>query len=39
MRFAGDFYNALDKKVEDMLKEAARRAKGNGRATIRPIDL
>ena len=39
MRFAGDFFNALDKKVEDILKEAAKRAKGNGRATIRPIDL
>ena len=39
MRFAGDFYNALDKKVGEILKEAAQRAKGNGRATIRPVDL
>jgi histone H3/H4 len=39
MRFAGDLYNALDKKVEEILKEAAKRAKGNGRATIRPVDL
>jgi len=39
MRFSGDFYKALDKKVEEMLKEAAKRAKDNGRATIRPYDL
>ena len=39
MRFAGDFYKALDKKVEDVVKKAALRAKGNGRATVRPVDL
>jgi len=39
MRFAGDFYKALDKKVEETLREAAKRAKDNGRATIRPVDL
>jgi len=39
MRFSGDFYNALDKKVEDVVKEAAVRAKKNKRATIRPHDL
>lgn len=39
MRFAGDFYNALDKKVEAILRDAAKRAKDNGRATIRPVDL
>ena len=39
MRFAGDFYKALDKKVEDILRDAAKRAKDNGRATIRPCDL
>jgi histone H3/H4 len=39
MRFAGDFYNALDKKVEAYLRDAAKRAKDNGRATIRPCDL
>ena len=39
MRFAGDFYGALDKKVEEVLREAAKRAKENGRATIRPVDL
>jgi len=39
MRFSGDFYKALDKSVECMIKNAASRAKGNGRATIRPVDL
>ena len=39
MRFSGDFYNALDKKVEEILNGASKRAKGNGRATIRPVDL
>jgi histone H3/H4 len=39
MRLSGDFYKALDKKVEEMLKEVAKRAKDNGRATIRPYDL
>ena len=39
MRFAGDFFKALDKKVDEIIKEAGKRAKGNGRATIRPVDL
>ncbi len=39
MRFAGDFYAALDKKVDEILKDAAKRAKDNGRATIRPVDI
>jgi len=39
MRLSGDFYSALDKKVEDILKDATRRAKDNGRATVRPCDL
>jgi hypothetical protein len=39
MRFAGDFFNALDKKVDAVIKEAAKRAKDNGRATVRPYDL
>ncbi len=39
MRFAGDFYAALDKKVDAVIKEAAKRAKENGRATVRPCDL
>jgi histone H3/H4 len=39
MRFSGDFFPALDKAVADMIKKAAARAKGNGRATVRPVDL
>ncbi|MFH0929117.1 MAG: DUF1931 domain-containing protein [Candidatus Aenigmatarchaeota archaeon] len=39
MRAAGDLYVALDKKVDEMLKMAAKRAKDNGRATVRPCDL
>jgi len=39
MRFSGDFFDALDKKVEEMVKGASQRAKGNGRATCRPVDL
>ena len=39
MRFAGNFFNALDKKVDAVIKEAAKRAKDNGRATVRPYDL
>jgi hypothetical protein len=39
MRFSGDFFGALDKKVDTVIKEAAKRAKDNGRATVRPCDL
>jgi len=39
MRFSGDFFKALDKRVEEMVRMAAQRAKGNGRATCRPVDL
>ncbi|MBN2202871.1 MAG: DUF1931 domain-containing protein [Candidatus Aenigmarchaeota archaeon] len=39
MRASGDLYAALDKKVEEMLKMASKRAKDNGRATVRPCDL
>ena len=39
MRFSGDFFNALDKAVADMVKAAADRAKKNGRATVRPVDI
>ncbi|MCD6476942.1 MAG: DUF1931 domain-containing protein [Candidatus Aenigmarchaeota archaeon] len=39
MRFSGDFFPALDKFLQAKLKEAAERAKKNGRATIRPYDL
>ena len=39
MRASGDLYAALDKRVDVMLKDAAKRAKDNGRATVRPCDL
>ncbi len=39
MRFSGDFYDALDKKVEEIVKTASIRAKKNRRSTIRPHDL
>ena len=39
MRISGDFYDALDKSVDCLIKAAAKRAKDNGRATLRPADL
>ena len=39
MRASGDLYAALDKKVDEVLKKAAVRAKSNGRATVRAQDL
>jgi histone H3/H4 len=39
MMTAGDFTEALSKKCEMMVKEAAMRAKENGRKTVRPCDL
>lgn len=39
VRVSGDFYGALDKKVEEVIKQASVRAKGNKRATLRAVDL
>ncbi len=39
MRVSGDFSEALDKAVDVMLKAASKRAKENGRATLRPCDI
>lgn len=36
---AGDFYEALDEEVEELLEDAARRADANGRKTVQPRDL
>ncbi len=36
---AGDFADALSKKVEGLIKDAVARAKANGRKTIQPKDL
>jgi histone H3/H4 len=39
MNVAGDFAEALDKEVQDLIAKAAERAKANNRATIKPRDL
>ena len=36
---SGDLIEALSDKVHQLLSEAAARAKGNGRSTVRPYDL
>ena len=39
MRVSGEFYDALDSAVEELLKSAARRADANGRKTLKAADL
>lgn len=39
MNTASDFPDALSKKVEHLIKEAAARAKANDRKTVRAADL
>ena len=39
LRMSGDVPDAVNAKVQDMLKAAAERAKENGRSTLRPYDL
>lgn len=39
LRMSGDVPEALDKKIREMLKVAAERARENGRGTLRPYDL
>lgn len=36
---SGEFYDALDKKVRDLIADAEKRALANGRKTVRPQDL
>ncbi len=36
---SGDLVEALSERVHSILAEAAARAKGNGRSTVRPYDL
>lgn len=38
-RVAGDLAEALNKKIEEILKAAAARAERNGRGTVMPHDL
>ncbi len=39
MNVAGNFADALSKIVEMKIKKAEERATGNGRKTLKPIDL
>jgi len=39
MNMAGDFAEALSKRVEAMVKDACKRANENGRKTVRGYDL
>jgi len=39
MRMSGDFTKALDEMVARKLDMAGKRAKANGRATMRPCDI
>jgi len=39
MNCAGDFCDALDKKIEALVNDAVARAKSNDRKTVRPGDL
>ena len=39
LRFSGDAVKALSDRVGTLLKEAANRAKQNGRKTVKPQDL
>jgi len=36
---SGEFYEALDKKVRELIAHAEKRALANGRKTVRPQDL
>jgi hypothetical protein len=36
---SSDFYEALDRKVRELIRTAEKRATENGRKTIRPYDL
>ncbi len=36
---AGDFADALDRRVREMIKVAVKRAEGNGRKTVMAKDL
>jgi len=38
-RVSEEFYHELDREVHDMIQRAARRAKKNGRKTLKPYDL
>ncbi len=39
LQVAGDFYGALDNKIEKILDHAAKRTGSNKRKTLKPYDL
>jgi histone H3/H4 len=39
MRLSGKAINIIDSRIEELMKAAIMRAKGNGRKTIMPYDL
>lgn len=39
MQVSADLYDALDAEVEELIEDAARRAKANDRTTVQPGDL
>lgn len=39
MRVSEGFYEALDREVSRLVKDAMKRAEGNGRKTLRDYDL
>ena len=39
VQVSGDFYGALDRKIEKILDSAAMRTKDNKRKTLKPYDL
>ena len=39
MRVSGDVYDAIDRVIEEILRKAAARSKGNSRKTVKSIDI
>ena len=39
LRVSGEFYDAMDRFIEWHLEKAAKRATGNGRKTLKAVDL
>ncbi len=39
MRISGEFWGAIDETIEWKIKNAVKRAKGNGRKTLKAYDL
>ena len=39
LRVSGEFYDALDRLIDEAMRKAAKRASGNGRKTLKSVDL